>query len=451
MLAVLLVLVAQAAAPKGLGLRELQERARKNDPRTMQVAAQLENARGKSQEASWVFFPAFQSTAYVAGPTPQRRLLGGDLDPNPTDPAHLKPGSQGGIFHGDQGVTAHVDVQAVIPIYTFGKWTAGKSAAGHLVNANEALLQRARDQAAYDVARAYWGYQTARNADASVQKVRTRLKDAQQTAQKLLAQKSEQISRSDSMKLDYLAEEVEAQHASAVKNRDLALTGLRLLAGAQSGEELPIAEQELPQAPPPPNPDEILRRALQQRPEARAANEGVAARQSLVDLARARLWPDVGIVGGVRFTSTTNADNPPSPFVNNPYHESSGFVALGMQWTLDVPQKLARLRQAEAELHEAIAMQVGSEQLVRLDVQQALGDLADARVRIERYGNETQIGKQLANQAGVAFDSGLGDARELLEGTLLFMRADGERLKALYDAQLAWAALERAVGAPLGP
>jgi len=338
-----------------------------------------------------------------------------------------------------------------MPIWTFGKWTAGKSAAGHLVNASEALLQRARDQAAYDVARAYWGYQTARNADASVQKVRTRLKDAQQTAQKLLAEKSEQISRADSMKLDYLAEEVEAQHASAVKNRDLALTGLRLLVGAQAGEDLPILEQELPQAPQPPNADEILRRALQQRPEARAANEGVAARQALVDLARARLWPDFGIVGGVRLTTTTNADNPASPFVDNPYHESSGFVALGMQWTLDVPQKLARLRQAEGELHEAVAMQVGAEQLVRLDVQQALGDLADARVRVERYGNETQIGKQLSNQAGVAFDSGLGDARELLEGTLLFMRADGERLRALYDAQLAWAALEKAAGAPLGP
>jgi outer membrane protein, multidrug efflux system len=451
MLALLFVVVAQAAAPKGLGLRELQERARKNDARAMQVAAQLENARGKRDEANFSFFPALQTTAYVAGPTPQRRLLGGDLDPDPTNPANLKPGSTGGIFHGEQGVTAHVDVQTVVPLWTFGKWTAGKSAAGHLVNATEALLQRARDQAAYDVARAYWGYQTARNADSSVQKVRTRLKDAQQTAQKLLKEKSDQISRSDSMKLDYLAEEVEAQHASALKNRDLALTGLRLLIGAQSGEDLPIAEQELPQAPAALNPDELLRRALQQRPEARAANEGVAARKALVDLARARLWPDVGIVAGVRFTTTTNADNPPSPFVSNPYHESSGFVALGMQWTLDVPQKLARLRQAEGELHEAVAMQVGAEQLVRLDLQQALGDLADARVRVERYGNETQIGKQLANQAGVAFDSGLGDARDLLEGTLLFLRADGERLKALYDAQLAWAALEKAVGAPLGP
>src|SRR5205823_4343243 len=451
MVSLLRVVVGQAAPPKGLALRELQERAPKNDARAMQVAGQLESARGKRDEANWTFFPAFQATSYIAGPTPQRRLIGGDSDPNPTDPARLQPGSVGGIFHGDQGVTAHVDVQTVIPLWTFGKWTAGKPAAGDLVNATEALLRRARDQAASAVARAYGGYQTARNADSSVQKVRTRLKDAQQTAQKLLAQKSEQINRSDSMKLDYLAEEVEAQHASALKNRDLALTGLRLLVGAQSGEDLPIAEQELPQAPPAPNPDELLRRALQQRPEARAANEGVAARQALVDLARARLWPDVGIVGGVRFTTTTNADNPPSPFVSNPYHESSGFVALGMQWTLDLPQKLARLRQAEGELHEAVAMQVGAEQLVRLDMQQALGDLAEARVRVERYGNETQIGKQLANQAGVAFDSGLGDARELLEGTLLFMRADGERLKALYDAQLAWAALERSVGAPLGP
>src|SRR2546423_6342798 len=243
MLAVLLVVVAQAAPPKGLGLRELQERARKNDPRTMQVAAQREAARGKRDEASWVFFPALKTTAYLAGPTPQRRLIGGDLDPDPTNPAHLKPGSTGGIFHGDQGVTAHVDVQAVMPIWTFGKWTAGKSAAGHLVNASEALLQRARDQAAYDVARAYWGYQTARNADASVQKVRTRLKDAQQTAQKLLAEKSEQISRSDSMKLDYLAEEVEAQHASAVKNPEPGSPGLGPPGGAPSGEGPPAARR----------------------------------------------------------------------------------------------------------------------------------------------------------------------------------------------------------------
>lgn len=449
MIALLVALFAQAAPPKGLTLRELQERARKNDPRAMQAVAQLENAQGKRDEASWAFFPNFQTTAYVAGPTPEHRLIGGDNAPEPTNPNSLTPGSMGGWFHGQQGVTAHAEVQAVLPIWTFGKLTAGKDAAGHLVKATEALLQRARDQAAFDTARAYWGFQTARNADDAVQKVRDRLAEAKKTAQKLLAEGSEQISKSDAMKLDYLAEEVEAQHANAVKNRDLAITGLRLLVGAQPGEDLPVAQQDLPTAPQSPNPDELLRRALDQRPETRAASSAVGARQALVDLARGRFWPDLGLVGGFRLTETTNASNPPSPFVNNPYHESSGYIALALQGTFDVPQKLARTRQAEADLHEALAMQIGAQQLVRLDLQQALGDLAEARVRVDRYTKEAQIGKQLATQAGVAFDSGLGEARELLEDTLLYVRADGERFKALYDAQLAWAALEKAVGGPL--
>jgi hypothetical protein len=49
----------------------------------------------------------------------------------------------------------------------------------------------------------------------------------------------------------------------------------------------------------------------------------------------------------------------------------------------------------------------------------------------------------------VAFDSGLGETRELLEDTLLYARADASRLGALFDAQIAWAALEKAAGGPL--
>jgi outer membrane protein, multidrug efflux system len=451
MLALLLVL-AQAAPQKGLTLRDLQERARKNDPRAMQAAAQYENVLAKRDEAHWAFFPNFSTTGYIAGPVNERRLIGGDNDSNPTDPTHLTPGSVGeGWFHGTQGVTGHIEVQAILPVWTFGKLTAAKKALGHLVGATDALLQRARDQAAFDVARAYWGYQTSRNAETSAQKIRDRLKDAQQTAQKLIAEKSDQISKADALKLDYLAEEIEATLASTLKNRALTITGLRLLVGVQPGEDLPIAQQELPDVPVPPNADQLLRRALEQRPEARAAAEAVSGRQAQVDLARARLWPDFGLVGGFGFTTTTNADSPPSPFVNNPYHASSGYIAIGMQGTFDIPQKLARLRQAEADLHEAVAMQVGAQQLVRLDVQQALGDLGEARVRVDRYSKETQIGKQLATQAGVAFDTGLGEAREFLESTLLYARADGERLKALYDAQVAWAALEKAAGAQLSP
>lgn len=430
----------------GLSLRDVQERARANDPRVQQVAAQLQNAQAKRDEAHAAWFPSIEGTAYAAGPTPEHYLKGGENDPAPDDPSHLEHICS---FCGQLGVQVHADVQAILPIYTFGKITAGKAAGDHLVGATEALLQRARDQAAFDAARAYWGWQTARNAGETVQKIRDRLDEAKKTADKLIAQDSDQISKSDRLKLDYLAEEIEANQAAALNKRDLAITGMRTLLALKPGEELNVQPQDLPDPPPQPELEAVMTRALDRRPEMRATDEAVKARQALVDLESARLWPDLGIVGGARFTETTNASNPQSPFVSNPYHELSAYAALALHGTFDIPRKLARQRQAEADLAEAQAMRRGAEQLVRLEVSQALGDLQEARVKVDRYTKEAAIGKQLATQAGVAFDSGLGEARELLEDTLLYARADGARLEALYNVQLAWAALEKAAGGPL--
>lgn len=421
------LLIAQA-----LSLKDLQERARKNDPRAQQAVAQLENADAKRDEAHAMNFPQIGYTVFVGGPSPQHLLA------DPTNINSVRDGwtPLGAVFHGE--------IQAVLPLYTFGKLTAGKSASDHLVLATSALLQRARDQAVYDVTKAYWGYQTARNADTSVVNIRKRLQDAQDKAKKLLAEGSEQISKSDALKLDYLAEEIEAQHAGAVKGAALALTGMRLVAGLSGPFE--IAPQDLPPAPGTPSLDKLLERALANRPEAKAAAEAVQARAALVELERGKLYPDIGLVAGYRFTETTNASNPSSPFLNNPYFENSPYLAVALRGTLDVPQKLARVRQTEADLHEALATQQGAGSLIRLELQQAAGDLDEARVKVDRYTKETAIAKQLAVQAGLSFDSGLGDARELLEDTLLYARADGARLSALFDAQLAQAALEKAVG-----
>jgi outer membrane protein TolC len=424
------LLVAQA-----LTLKDLQDRARANDPRAQQAMAQLESAQAKHDESHSLNFPTIEYTGYIGGPIPQHRLRLGDGDPNPTD---TKPGffPVGAIFH--------IEAQAILPLYTFGKLDAARNATDHAYRATEALLERARAQAVFDVTKAYWGYQTARNANVSVADIRKRLKDAQDRAKKLLAEQSEQITKGDALKIDYLAEEIEAQHASALKGAELALTGIRLVAALPDSAQ--IATQELPAAPEAPPFAQLLERARERRPEAKAAAEAVKARAQLVELERGKQYPDFGLVAGYRATYTTNASNPSSPFLNNPFFESSPYLAVAMRGSLDVPQKRARLRQVEADLHEAVAMQRAAEALVRLELQQAVSDLSEARVKVDRYTKETAIGKQLAVQAGIAFDSGLGEAREFLEDTLLYARADGARLSALFDAQLAWAALEKATG-----
>jgi len=432
------------AKPAPLTLQQLQELARQNDPRTAIARAQLDNAQGKRDEVSWAFFPNFETRISVAGPTPEARFNKGPPD-HPTSILDVTQGSKC-WFCGDLGIGAGVSTTAVLPLYSFGKFGAGKLAAAHLVGATSALLQRAYDEATFDVTRAFWGYQTARGARDTVVQVRARLAEAKQRAQKLLKEESDQVSKSDVMKLDYLSEEIEARTAESDKNAALALTGIRLLIGKAPDERVDIVQLDLPQPPPQPDENEVLRRALARRPEARAAAEQVGGRQALVDLERAKLYPDLALVAGATFNYTSSADHPDTPFAYNPFNQRTAFAALTLQITFDIPQKLARLRQVEAQLRDALEQQRGAEHLVRLEVRQALGDLEEARQRIVRYTNQSAIGKQLAVQAGLAFDSGLGEARELMEDMLLWARADGEKFRALFDAQIAWANLQKATG-----
>ena len=333
-----------------------------------------------------------------------------------------------------------------MPVYTFGKITAGRAALENVVAAMTALLHQSTDQATFDVTKAYWGYQTARGAATTIVDVRKRLAEAKDRARRLLAEGSDQISKSDAMKLDYLAEDIEVRNAESEKGAALAFTAIRLIIGKSMDDPLEIVEEKLPDPPPQPDEKEMLRRALDKRPETRAAAAQVGGRLAAVDFERAKLWPDLAFVAGGTYNYTTSADTPSTPFAYNPFQQQSIYVALALQGSFDFPQKFARIRQAQAELQDALAQQRGAEQLVRLELRQALGDLQEARVRTQRYTNESTIGKQLVIQSGLAFDSGLGEARDLLEDMLLWARADGERFKALFDAQIAWANLQRATG-----
>jgi outer membrane protein TolC len=341
-------------------------------------------------------------------------------------------------------------MNAILPLYTFGKIDAGNAAAGHALKAQEALLERVRQQSVFDVTRAYWGYQTTHFGLAAIEGVRRQIADAKKRARELVDEGSDQLTRADVTRIDYVAEEVEAQHAGSVRTEALAVVGIKLLLGLEPEAPLEIVRQELPQPPQQPDFEEMVKLGLSRRPEAQAARENVLARLALVDLEVARYYPDFGLIGNVTVNYQSNADSPVSPFVNNP-NQRGAFIALGMRGTLDIPQKIYRVRQVEADLHEAQALLAGAESLLRLELQQALGDLAEARVRAQRYSREAAIGKQLLVQAALAFDSGLGTAQELVLDTFLYSRATGEQLRALFDAQIAWASLERAVGIEVKP
>ncbi len=439
-----------------LGLRQLQSISREVDPRALIAYAQFEAAQGQRDLANWIWFPDFQTTITGAGPTPEARINGPTAEqssttgnPNGVDIFNLTQGTKDGLFGGEWGAAVLIQMQTTMPIYTFGKIDAGQRAAAHGVEARAQLLQGQRNQAAFDVAKAYWGYQTTRDAQKSINDMRDKLEAAKKQADDLLADKSDQITASDAARLDYITDEVQAQSDAAVAQQRLAEAALKLLVGRMPEQPLSVMRETVPPPPQMPELEMLLRKARESRPDLRAAAENVEARAALLDLEKAKYYPDLAIVGGFTYSDTSNASEPDSPFVYDPYHQFSGYVALALRGTFDIPQKMARVKQVEAQLHEAIATQTGAERLVRLEIEQALADLASARGRAVHYVSGSAKTKKLLTKGYLALESGLGQAFDLLVDSLLYSRAEGERLKALLDAQVAWAALERAVGGEL--
>ena len=417
------------------------------DPRALIAYAQFEAAQGKQREADWIWFPTFTTTIGAGGPLPEAKLLGDGSDINLVTPCTRD--GVGGLFHGcSWGVQVRGDISAQLPIYTFGKIPAGQSAAAHGVEARAALLERERNLAVQDVARAYWGYQTTRDAQKSIQDIRARIDEARDTAKRLLAEESDQVTANDVARLELVGAEIDAQAATALAGQRVAEVALKLLAGRMPEDALNVRREELPPPPEAPATAALLEQARRLRPELKAAGENVLARKALVDLEQAKYWPDLALVGGYSMAWTSNADSGKlaTPYANNPYNFSTGYLALALRGTFDLPIKAAKVLQVQADLHEAIALQTGAERLLRLEVEKALGDLASARGRAEQYKNAAVIAKKLVVKGALAFDSGLGAASDMMIDTLLYTRSEGERLKACLDGQLAWAALENAVG-----
>ncbi|MCU0701983.1 MAG: TolC family protein [Myxococcaceae bacterium] len=440
----LLVVTAGRALGAPLTLPELVERARKNDARVKESQAQLAWFRAKYDEARWAWFPRVESYVAVAGPTPEARNDG--LGGPPRTAASLMYD----LDFGQVGVQFRAGAEAVLPIYTFGKLDALEAAGAKGVQAGEALAVRAADEAELQVSQAFWGLSLARAGIGVIDETVKRLDDAKATLERLRSLDSEQVTQMDVYKLDFYRQQAEVQRAAARQGEAFALAAIRLLVAHPPNEPLEVATEALPEPRGGLDPvDALLDQALAHRPELRAIEAGVAAREQEVKLRERMYYPDFGIAGFARWIWTTSATRQRSPFAYDPYNDLSAGLALVSRYTWDFPQKSALLDGARAELDKMRAQRDFIRAGVRLELEKAWGEVSAAQVRFERQTLAEKSARRWATAAFAAFDLGTGDTRDLVESFSALASASAQRAQAQHDVQVALKALSRAVGQPV--
>ena len=238
---------------------------------------------------------------------------------------------------------------------------------------------------------------------------------------------------------DPLQAEVELAHGL---HRDVVLTTVRRVAREQLNVLL-HRRPDLPLPPPPgafelPAPEQaereaLVAEALRARPELRALDARIAARESAVALARREFLPDLTLMGAY---DTIWQERDLQPFV-------------GVQ--VNVPLRLERRRAALDEAHARLARaeseRDGLEDQVRFAVESGVDRLEEARHVLRLYESHLlPAARDQVEAARAGFETGRNSFLALIEAERNLRTTRFGREEALADVSRRSAELARAVG-----
>lgn len=420
---------ASAGEPVIRDLPRILELAERNHPNIAVARAKVLQARAQLMEARFAPFSQFKMTGGVA------------LAPTVRGNNTFSPNTDVSLTS-SLGVAWRAGIDGVIPLWTFGKITNLWGAAEANVGLNDATLEKERDAVRLDVRKAYFGLQLARDSQIL-------LKDARDSIDKALKKleaeaETEEGDPIDLLKLQTYSSELSVRESEAARFVKVALSGLRFYTG--------VADLEIPDAPIKPPKHKLgdvsryLTAARVYRPEIAMARAGVAARTAQVGLARAQLFPDIGIGLSAGLSAAPEVADQINPFVSDGGNYFHYGAALVFQWKLDVMPQAARIRFAEAQLEEVRAQERYALGGASAEVEIAYEEVLDWQKRVEAYEKAVRYAKRWLVMVQAGIDVGTMADRDILDPAKAYATNRFNLLNATMELDLAMSNLAKATG-----
>ncbi len=328
----------------------------------------------------------------------------------------------------------HIDVNGVVPLYTFGKMENAVAAAEAGERVSEWDMERARQQTRMDVRKAWYGLQFARDAKYLVTDALQRIDKGVQGVKDKIAKGDTSVGDVDRLRLETFKQDVTAQSLQAPKGESYALAALRFMTGVETGFDVvdePLKRPDRPLV----GIAQYLEAARILRPDVNMARAGVVARRAMVDLNRGKFFPDFGLGLGASYYETPSAEVQNNAWSNgdNYLNHFYWYAVLGFKWNLDILPQAARTREAEAQLEETRSMERLALGNAEFEVEKAYADAVEAKGREETFDREEHLAKQWISIVQDHIDLGTWDEGKLLEPLRAYGNARISHLQALMD------------------
>jgi outer membrane protein TolC len=422
--------------PHAYALQECLALADRNFPNLWAARARLAFTHAQLEESRWIPWSQWSaSSAFGVAPP----LLGTVEYPqstlstrNITGLGNLQPFFQFGV-------------NGTLPIYTFGKIDAGLRAAEANVRSSEWDMEKARQQTRMDVRRAFFGLELARDVKDVATGALERIDKGIQGIKDKIAHGDPNVGDADRLRLEAYRQEIAAQSLQVPKGEAYALAALRFLTGVETAFEIvdePLKRPDRPLVAV----AQYLEAARLLRPDVNMARAGIAAKGAMLDLARGKLFPDLGLNLGADFVSTPSAAQQQNLWASDPFNHFYYYFSVGLRWSLDLLPAAARMKQAESQLEESRSLERLAFGSAMLEVEKAYADAAEAKGREEAWDKAEHLAKEWISIASDHIELGTWDERALLEPLRAYGNARVQHLYALMDYNVAMSSLAQASG-----
>ena len=448
-----LTLAAPTCGPLDLQTAQALALARSDEvgiKRSEQAAAEADRAVATS--IRWL--PEFSANV-GAGVVPGARLV---------DTANADPNNPGGVSVsksdknvsnaegtnrglGDLGPFVRVEVNALQPIYTFGRIEAANDAADSGARARKYLVDDTANAIRTRVVQLVMGIRLTTRLLAIGKDVQDALRQADERVQKSLKANDGEISPEDRYRIEIFRSQLTQRLADGERALRVARVGLAATL-AMDPEQLQLQDEPLPDTSQIRAPERTaaLADAEKQRPDLKALDNGILAKEADVRATHAELFPQIGIVGQFAYSRAPGRDTITNPYIGDYFNALTIGAALGIRQNLSFWNIISRTRKKEAELDTLRKQRAGAVRGIHVEVETAIADLKAAITKREAAAKAVAAGRSWFRSATLNFGVGVGDGRDLIDAYRGYAEAQYGDAQATFDLLAAQSRLDQVTG-----
>ena len=394
-------------------------------------------------QAIW-FLPEFYANVPV-GVVPGATLqtVNGQKDPN--NITAIQSGSNRGLTN--LGAFVRVEVNALQPLWTWGRLKAATDAAEAGAEARKFLVDDTANAIRTRVLQLVMGIRLATRLLVIGADVQNALKEADARVQKSLKANDGEITPEDRYRIEIFRSQLTQRIADGERAVQVARVGLAATLALEP-EQVQLRDDPLPDTAQIRAPDlaNALADAEAMRPDLKALDKGIVAKEADVRSSRAELFPQLGLVGQFAYSRAAGRDTITNPYVGDYFNALTIGAALAIRQNLSFWTVITRTNKKDAELETLRKQRAGAVRGIRVEVETAAADLSAAITKREASAKAVAAGRSWFRSATLNFAVGVGDGRDLIDAYRGYAEAQHGDAQATFDLLAAQARLEQVTG-----